>query len=223
MDGVIEIKPGKEYLVKLKMQDVKFYAPDVPNTNAAKNDTKLNLIPLPELIRMSGKKNGINCSFFDYSYPWWVGPYADDRHYDPVYKDKKRKGLTSTLYITKNNVLKVSTNVFSTLPTDVKYIVSVVPIAVEDGVKKTSLQNGAKRRRSMIGSLNDGSFFVYIFNYEGKRSGLGFQDATNIAFNYLGNIQNAAFIDGGTSTSLIINHQIVVKTGYPGFPNAIVW
>lgn len=214
MDGVIELVPGVEYLVKLKVKDVKFFAPEVPNDNKSKISKNLNLLPLPELIRLSGKKNGINCSFFDYHYPWWVGPYKDDRHYDPFYKNG-RGSVPHIAYI-ENNQFHVVKNK-PALPTNAKYIVSVTPVGILDGSKDKMYSPKKPARRTIIGTFYDGTFFIYIYakstNYIIPR---------NKVYD-LGNVKHAVFLDSGSSTSLIINNTIVVKPGYPGFPNAIVW
>jgi hypothetical protein len=214
MDGVIELVPGVEYLVKLKVKDVKFFAPEVPNDNKSKISKNLNLLPLPELIRLSGKKNGINCSFFDYHYPWWVGPYKDDRHYDPFYK-KGRGSVPHIAYISNNqfHVLKDKPAV----PTNAKYIVSVNPVGILDGLKDKMISAKSSARRTIIGSFYDGTFFVYIYN-----KSTNYIIPRDKVYN-LGNVKHAVFLDSGTSTSLIINNKVVVPTGYPGFPNAIVW
>jgi hypothetical protein len=214
MDGVIELVPGTEYLVKLKVKDIKFFAPDVPNDNKSKIDKKLNLVSLPELVKLSGKKNGINCSFFDYHYPWWVGPYKDDKYYDPLYKIGN--GSIPHIAYVENNQFHVVKN-RPALPTNARYIVSVTPVAILDGSKDKMYPPRKPARRTIVGTFYDGTFFVYIYakptNYIIPR---------NKVYD-LGNVKHAVFLDSGSSTSLIINNKVVVPPRYTGFPNAIVW
>ena len=103
------------------------------------------------------------------------------------------------------------------MPTNAKYIVSVTPVAILDGSKEKMYSPKKPARRTIIGTFYDGTFFVYIYN-----------KSTNYIIPRdkvydLGNVKHAVFLDSGTSVSLIINNKVIVKTGYPGFPNAIVW
>lgn len=214
MDGVIELVPGTEYLVKLKVKDIKFFAPDVPANYDDQKNKGLNLIPLTELIKKSGKKNGINCSFFDYHYPWWVGPYKDDMYSYPFYKTGK--GTIPHIAYIENNQFNVLKN-RPAVPTGARYIVSVTPVGILNGSKDRMYEPKKPARRTIIGSFYDGTFFVYIYakptNYIIPRDKV-FK---------LGNVKHAVFLDSGSSTSLIINNKVIVPPRYTGFPNAIVW
>lgn len=219
MDGVITLKAGVEYLVKLNISSIKFYAPKVDITKAKeRNDQSKNLIPLETLIKDSGKKNGINCSFFDYSFPWWVGPYKDDTHYDPTYKTGN--GGISTIAYIENNQFKIQTGGKS-VPVGAKYVVASIPLGILNGKKLRPSENKNPkkrlRQRTIVGTFNDNTFFIYV--HGGRNT---YSTIIDTVYDF-GNVKHAIFLDSGSSTSLIINNVALIKPKYTGFPNAIVW
>lgn len=227
VNDTIKIGPG-EYFVKI-------------------SPSKVNLVTLPlngppsvigkemyepeQFLQAANALNGVNCSYFERNTNnefgvYYIPPFKNDtvtyleKDGIPAYKRKPvSKDVGYYAYIDTNNNFKIATQKYLPVPGDAKYVFSVKVRATNSSAQNITSTGGDTRAWSIIGNMDDGNMFIYIWEQEGK---ITRHQAVERLLKLPG-IKDSAFLDSGGSTCLYYNGETVVKPGYTKFPNFLVW
>jgi hypothetical protein len=211
---------------KVNPQDIVFYAKSITTV------TKVPVL-IKEMQEKYGKKNAINCSFFNgndtggFIEDSVVPPYKDEIFSDMRVKPG-RAGVATSFWI-KNGVATIGAS--NAVPSDAKYVVAGKPVCIQNGIPRTetSVFNGSGRPKSptgrvAIGIYNDGSVFIYAAQ---KKTAI---QARNAILKYAngnnesgGDLKDVIFLDGGGSPFLYVNNKMIFPNDGRGINNIIAW
>ena len=211
---------------KVNPKDIVFYAKTITTV------TKVPVL-IKEMQEKYGKKNAINCSFFngtdnaDFNVDSVVPPYKDEQFSDMRVKPG-RTGVASSFWI-KNGVATIGAS--NAVPSDAKYVVAGKPFCIQNGIPRTetAVFQGSGRPKSptgrvAIGIYNDGSVFIYAAQkkraIEARNAILKYANGNNDSG---GDLKDVIFLDGGGSPFLYVNNKMIFPNDGRGINNIIAW
>lgn len=229
----IQIGPG-EYFVKINPANVNIAT--IPLFGSPEKIGKEMYTP-EEFLQVADALNGINCSYFEDTLSasknkfgvYYIPPFKNDAITDverdgvPAYKRSPVSlDVGYYAYIDTNNYFKIATQKYLPVPNDSKYVFSVKVRATNSDSKNIAPGGGDRRPWSIIGNMDDGNMFVYIFKPDKSSEYVTRSQAVEKLLKLPG-IKDSAFLDSGNSTCLYYGGKTIVKPGYKTFPNFLVW
>jgi hypothetical protein len=229
----IQISPG-EYFIKINPAKVNIVT--IPTSGPSELVGKKMYTP-EEYLEAANAVNGINCSYFEDTLSasknkfgvHYIPPFKNDAITDverdgvPAYKRTPvSRDVGYYAYIDTNNYFKIATQKYLPVPNDSKYVFSVKVRATNASSQNIAPRGGDNRPWTIIGNMDDGNMFVYIFKPNDSKQYLTRYDAVKKLLKLPG-IKDSAFLDSGGSTCLFYGGETIVKPGYKTFPNFLVW
>lgn len=217
---------GGDKFFKVNPQDIVFYAISIDY------GSKVNDL-ISGMKAKYGKKNAINCSFFngtgnkDFPPGAAVPPYKDEQFSD--LRVKTGKGGVENSFWIKNGVAYIGDS--KNVPADAKYVVAGEPMCIVNNQPKTenfvvtySGRPKAYTGRVAIGIYNDGSVFIYAAQAktaaQARAAILKYGNGNQASG---GDLKDVMFLDGGGSPFLYENNKMVFPNDGRRINNIIAW
>lgn len=211
---------------KVNVQDIVFYAKSITTR------TKVPIL-IKEMQEKYGKKNAINCSFYNgngniqFPEDSVTPPYKDESLSD--LRVKTGGGGVATAFFIKNGVATIGAS--NAVPSDAKYVVAGTPVCIQNGIPRTetsvfkvSGRPTSFTGRVAIGIYNDGSVFIYVAKskqaIQARNAILKYANGNNESG---GDLKDVIFLDGGGSPFLYENNKFIFKNADRSLNNIIAW